>query len=345
MRPLHILAIIFVFQLGCVEIIEVDTSTEPNRIVLDGYITNESKIHQVKITETIKFSNHLNRVVENAVVTIIGSNNETIPMVESSPGIYETSCCFAAVQGVFYKIRVIYNGKTIESYEQELPERAAISNIDIRPDIRKKFRELDNQLFDEPGLWISTHIAEVEQETRNYLWQIVPVFIWDATRARSEDVYRCYVRYETKFQNIFVHSEKDGGYEKDLAWLPVSRRMGIRYSLEVNQFNIGVDSHNYWERIKKQKENVGSIFDSPPSSIAGNLYNVNNPKDIVLGLFGVYESSQQRIFFDLEDLPFNLNYSDDCAEIFRGQPIECFNCLLYTPGVSSNQKPEWWQDK
>jgi len=344
MRSLHILAIILIFQLGCVEIIEVNTSSEPNRLVIDGYITNKSIIHQVKITETIKFSNQANKPVENAIVTIISSNNESIPMVESEPGIYKTSCCFAAVQGVFYKIRVIYDGKTIESYEQELPERAAISNIEIRPDIRKKIRNLDNELADEPGLWISTYIAEVEQMSQYYYWQIVPTFIWDATRARSDDVYRCYVRYETKFQDIFIHSEKDGGYEKDLAWLPVSRRMRERYSLEINQFNIGVDSYNYWEQIKIQKENVGSIFDSPPSSITGNLYNVNNSKDIVLGFFGVYESSQQRIFFDLEDLPFNFNYSDECARIFRGEPRECFDCLLYTPGVATNQKPIWWED-
>ena len=334
----------FALFLGCVEIIEVDTSTEPNRLIVDGYITSESKIHQIKITETIKFSNLRNPLVEGAIVSIIASNNEMIPMPETSPGIYETASCFAAQEGVFYRIQVIYDGKTIESEEQELPERVEISNITLRPDVRKTFRSSDNQIVDEQGLWISTDIATVEQQAHYYFWQIVPTFIWVATRARSEDVSTCYIRYETKYQDIFIHSENDGGYELDLAWLPVSRRMKERYSLEVNQLNIGRDAHSFWERVKKQKDNVGSIFDSPPSSIEGNLHDVDNSKNIILGYFGVYESSRQRIFLDLDDLPFKLEYSNECAQIFRGEPRECFNCLLYGLGIASNQKPEWWQD-
>lgn len=328
----------------CIDRIEVDTSTEPNRLVIDGFLTDEAKVHTIRVTETIKFSNLANRPVNNAIVTIIGSNGDEVPLTENEPGYYETACCYAAIPGVGYKVRVRYDGRTIESIEQELPRKVELEGINIRPDVRKVFREIDNSIVDEPGIWVSIPIQPVEQDKDYYFWQVVPTFIWDADLARFESIRRCYIRYETKFQDIFIHSERDGDYERDLLWIPASREMRIRYALEINQYNIDQASYTFWNKIKKQKENVGSIFDTPPSSIQGNLYNIDNPKDIILGNFGVYQVSQQRIFFDLSDLPFNLVFADICERPFRGRPLECFSCLDYSGGDASNQKPEWWQD-
>ena len=330
---------------GCIDIIEVDTSSEPSRLVIDGFITSENTVHQVRVVETIEFSNDANTPVSNADVQIIGSDGTVLQLVEGEPGYYHTTCCFSAQQDVAYQVRVVYGGKTIESVPATLPEKIELKSISIKPEIRQLFREIDQSIAPEPGFWVTTPIQVVESDKDYYLWQAVPTYIWEARLARDEANRFCYVTAPYAFQNINIQSELDGGYERELFWVTASRDMELRYSLEVTQFNISEDAFLFWERIKKQQDNVGSIFDTPPSSIQGNLFNPDDPKDIVLGYFGVYELSSQRMFLDLTDLPFNLDLITLCQGTFRGRPPECLDCRKNNRGDASNVKPDWWQDK
>ncbi len=336
--------LIFTLFTQCIERIEVDTSTEPERIAIDGFITNESKIHEVRIMRTVKFSNELNKPVTDAIVQIESSDDQVIDLEEYEPGFYKTSRCFKAEKGVSYKVVVRFEGKVIESIEQILPDYVPVTGVKFRAETRKIFREIDNEVVEEPGIVVSTYLNQTENNPDHYFWQLVPTYIWDAQRAQSDLVRRCWIRNPSRFQNVLVHKERNGGYDKDLVFIQATRDMEIKYGLEIIQYNINEDAFHFWERIKKQKENVGSIFDSPPSSIQGNLYNIDNQKDIVLGYFGVYNKSVQRIFVSLDELPYNLDLVNICARLFRGRPYECVNCLRYPGGSSSTQKPSWWED-
>ncbi len=335
---------VFILFTQCVDRIEVDTSTEPERIAIDGFITNESKIHQVRIMRTVKFSNELNKPVSGAFVQIESSDDQVIDLEEHEPGIYKTTCCFKADKDISYKLVVRFDGKIIESNEQVLPNYSPVTGVKYRSETKKIFRKVDQEVVDEPGIVVSTYLTPTEGNHSYFFWQLIPTFIWDATRAQSELVKRCWVTVPARFQSILIHKERKGGYNKDLAFIIANREMEIKYGLEVIQYNINEDAYLFWDRIKKQKENAGSIFDSPPSSIQGNLYNTDNQKDIILGYFGVYNESVQRIFLSNDDLPYNFDFVDICERLFRGRPYECVNCLRYPGGSSSTQKPEWWED-
>jgi hypothetical protein len=342
---LYSILFLLIIASGCIDAIDVDTATEPTRLVVDGYITSEPKVHQIRLINTVKFSNEVNTPVRNAIVEVIGTDGETVAFTEGEPGYYFSDCCFGAKPGVGYKIRIVYEGKTVESTEQVLPQMIPIKEVNYRPELKKVFRAIDNSVVEEAGIWITTPIAAVEQDKDYYFWQAVPTYVWEATRTNNPEIQICWIRSETRFQDIYIQEEVDGGYTKDLMWIPATRDMQIRYALELNQFNISRETYDFWNRIKKQKENVGSIFDTPPSSIEGNLANVNNSKDIVLGYFGVYSVSTERVYLDLTDLPWEFDLVDVCAALFRGRPPECRNCLENNAGEATNIKPEWWEDK
>lgn len=51
-------------------------------------------------------------------------------------------------------------------------------------------------------------------------------------------------------------------------------------------------------RLKKNTEQLGSIFDAQPSEISGNLHCISNPDEQVIGFVGCTTETEKRIFID-----------------------------------------------
>jgi hypothetical protein len=63
------------------------------------------------------------------------------------------------------------------------------------------------------------------------------------------------------------------------------------------------DAFNYYEQLKKNTEQLGSIFDAQPSELPGNIHCVSNPGDVVIGYVTAGSPAQSRIFIDNRYLP------------------------------------------
>lgn len=100
--------IIFIFLLGsfsCEETIDWPVDSDQIRLVVEGRITNELKVHQVKLTETSDYFNPAEPTpVEGATVSVFDGDN-TITFTESDPGIYESSP-FAGESGKTYDLSI-----------------------------------------------------------------------------------------------------------------------------------------------------------------------------------------------------------------------------------------------
>ena len=100
--------IIFIFLLGsfaCEETIDWPVDSDEIRLVVEGRITNEIKVHQIKLTETSDYFNPADPVpVEGASVSVFDGDN-TIVFTENSPGIYE-SAPFAGEVGKTYNLSI-----------------------------------------------------------------------------------------------------------------------------------------------------------------------------------------------------------------------------------------------
>ena len=58
------------------------------------------------------------------------------------------------------------------------------------------------------------------------------------------------------------------------------------YFLLTQQQSLTKDSYNFWNMVRGQLNNSGGVFDTPPVLIQGNIYNVSNQDEQVLGYFG-----------------------------------------------------------
>lgn len=82
-------------------------------------------------------------------------------------------------------------------------------------------------------------------------------------------------------------------------------QLRYRYSLLVKQYAQTAEEYAYWEILKKNTENIGTLFDPLPSQVTGNIRCLTDENELTLGFIGAHSVEQKRIFITRADLPAN----------------------------------------
>ena len=106
--------IIMIFSLiliNCEEEIDWDLKTEQqNTIVVEGLVTNEYKIHTIKLTRPVYELNAVPEVITGAIVAVYTHNDTVVFMENTSLGYYETPREIALASGQQYHLYISIEG-------------------------------------------------------------------------------------------------------------------------------------------------------------------------------------------------------------------------------------------
>ena len=147
-----------------------------------------------------------------------------------------------------------------------------------------------------------------------------------------------------------------------------SSRLQKRYSVLVQMKSISKAAYIYFDELKKRVQESGSLYETQPSQLLGNMRNVIDEKEKVLGFFYASAVTEKRFFMnndygfrthefdgcqlvvpnDLDDLneslyPYYLStitYGEDEGEIGMAQKL-CFDCVL---AGGTTTKPDFWNE-
>lgn len=111
--------------------------------------------------------------------------------------------------------------------------------------------------------------------------------------------------------------------------------------LSVYQYSLTPRAFTFFEQISALSNIEGNLFDEPPAAISGNLFNVNDPNEKVLGYFSASEVDTVRTFLVKEDIPFN--FMEICQLIWPRPPCNdiCYECERMDG--ASTIKPDFFQ--
>ena len=105
----------------------------------------------------------------------------------------------------------------------------------------------------------------------------------------------------------------------DIVYLPVqyiephSEKLSVLYSINLRQYAISKDNYLFLQKMKKNTEQLGTIFDPQPSEISGNIHCLADPGEVVIGFIEVTQEQVKRIFISKSQVP-GWNYDPGCVE-------------------------------
>ena len=82
-------------------------------------------------------------------------------------------------------------------------------------------------------------------------------------------------------------------------------RLRERYSILVKQYVQNINEYEFYKTLSKFNGIGNLLSEIQKGYIQGNIKNINNAKDNVVGFFGVDSYSEKRIYFNYSDLLFD----------------------------------------
>ncbi|MFB9841902.1 DUF4249 domain-containing protein [Mucilaginibacter ginsenosidivorans] len=271
-------------------------------LVIEGLINTGPDSTFIKLTRTVKLSDIAKPSGElNATVTIEGDNNSSYQLTEAGGGLYQSPPLYLGTNAK-YRLRV----KTA-SNEEYLSDFVEAKET---PDIDSVSYEVQN---DGVQFYVNSHDAA--NKTRYYRWDFDETWGYHAfarsyfkiggdgypeLRVAPEDkIYGCYrsnpgvqilTATTTKLsQDVVLHQPLDFISQG-------SGKISHGYSLLLRQYALTEAGYSYWENLKKNTEEIGSIFDAQPSELPSNIHCLSEPGKPVIGFVSASSVKSKRVF-------------------------------------------------
>jgi len=111
----------------------------------------------------------------------------------------------------------------------------------------------------------------------------------------------CYITNELfQIHSMSMGSLNFGHYvKKPFSFVPndeQEQKLHHKYSLLVRQYSLGEEAFFYWNNLKKNTQEQGSLFESQPALLKSNIRNVNDESEYVLGFFSMAGMVEKRAF-------------------------------------------------
>jgi len=82
-----------------------------------------------------------------------------------------------------------------------------------------------------------------------------------------------------------------------------SVKLSVRYSMLLKQYALTKEAFQFWENLQKNTQQLGSIFDAQPSQLIGNIHNLADTLEPVIGYMSAGTVSKLRKFIPNSSLP------------------------------------------
>lgn len=374
-----ILALLMVFS--CRDPFEPELRDIPTEVlVVEGYIEVDGE-SEIRLSKTVPVrSTQSSPAIIGAKLSLLDSNNGRWEFVEKEEGVYS----------------LIGNFSPFENYhlQIELPGAKIYRTENLQPIVSPEIEELgfirDQNRVE---IFVST---KGNDQARYFLWSyqehwifrpgVISRLIFEngLVRFREEDerIDLCWnsnINPNIVLQNA-ARFEDNRILQRELVLIPNnSEKLTQRYSIEVKQMAISQEAFDFWEILKKNSDDIGGIFSPLPSLIRGNIYNVTDESEPVIGFISMGKSATKRIYIDINDVfpwPVFIPEYEFCRISFQdtipatdqavfeafgrggrmparelrasngeiigyfGAPTQCVDCTLR----GTKLRPEFWED-
>lgn len=324
------LSIALVLLMGCIDPVDIDMDTQRQHLVVEAYFTNVPKLNFVRLSYSQPHSVPYNSFEEDALVYITSEEGEYFNFTYDKAGYYFPSFGAEAygVPGHTYTLNVHAGTKHYISEPVTLLEALPIDSVHF---------EITEQTFAFPGdrakQLLEGYQVLVDYEDpgneKNYLrWSFETEYEintqpydfidpWSGMPAPKDCCVQCFLSEKLELLKVADDRLTNGRQVRNMGvlFLPFEKYLGVKNKLTVYQHSISADAYNYFRILEQQKNSTGTVFDPPPAEVKGNMINVSNEDEQVIGFFDVSGVSVKQVTIKRADINHNFpffRFPDDC---------------------------------
>jgi hypothetical protein len=320
-------------------------------LVVEGYLNSGPGSTTIRLSRTTNLTDTAAiRTERGAQVMVEGENGDRFTLIEGAPGAYSIAQ-LNLINNVKYRLRnKTRDGKDYISDYISIKYTPVIDSISWKREpsgLRLYVHSHDQQNstryyqwdYDETWEFHSSFVSSLKY-IRNSLTGIItsvdyryPNHYFDTT------IYKCWKTVNST-SIVIGSSEK---LTSDIIYLPFnfipggSEQLGILYSVNLKQYAVSHEKYLFLEKMKKNTEQVGSLFDAQPTQLSGNIHCLTDPDEIVIGFVEISQLQTRRKFIYSNEVP-DWNYRSGCFQIeIRNHPD---SLIKYAEGTSPTQPEE-----
>lgn len=312
---------IAVLAWGCKKPYTPAVISSPNSyLVVEGNINTGTDSTVIQLSHTINLSaGNTAAPVLNAAIAIQDDQNGTYNLTSEGNGAYSTGVITLDPTRT-YRINITTSdGKNYVSDYVPATSAPPIDSIG--------FLVKSNGI----QLYVNTH--DPRNATHYYRWDYVETWEFHAkfnsdyvsngdsiiNRPTSQQIYKCWTSNLSNDIELGSSAKltQDVIYENPLVFIPsTSEKLEDRYSILLKQYAMTAAGYNYYTLLKQNTEQLGSIFDSQPSTLTGNIHCITDHTLPVIGYITAGTVQEKRIYINNGQLPLNwaATYPYDCEQ-------------------------------
>lgn len=294
---------------ACKEPFEPDLREADLRVLtVEGYLDTDGKASELYLGYTRRiYGENLGPGSTPALggeIYLESSGGVRYPLMELENGYYEFAQDLDEDEQ--YRMRIFLNG---ESYTSEL----------LRPLVSTPIEDIGFEQ-NEQGveIYITTRgSSQIDDflwtfsETYSFSPKFVSPYIYRAetnevdTRTPEETIYLCYRTLQSPDLILETSSNFDENviFKKPITRIvPRDERLSTRYSILVSQMALSPEAAEFWEIMRQNTDDIGTIFSPMPSNITGNISNDLDPEVPVIGFVSLGVIAQKRLFIGVQQV-------------------------------------------
>ncbi len=331
----------------CLDEIKLKIKDTQSNVVVDGQITDSLADHVIRLHKSSVIgvgNDNIQEPIGGAEVIVSDDASNKYLFTEGKAGIYQKQ--FKCEPGRIYTLQVkLKDGQLIISAPQKLSAAPLIGQINTEVKDVTYINTAGNVSIDKRLiLYVNTDLRQHNEDL--YLrWRAEGEYEFKENYPGALSTKLCYVKNNVDLNNLKLFDSRtiNDKMIRDEPFIntALDYRFAGQYCFHIQQLAMTLEEYNYWSSVKSVTEISGNLFDSPPGTVQGNLYNETNPEQKVVGYFSVNGVKSVRFFANPQSLN-QVDIAPKCRPRFNSSPTpDCINCLSIDE--STLIKPPYWQ--
>lgn len=357
MRNKLLLGILILLMGSCIKTYDPDFKDDSiEKWVIEGSITNQEGWQEVRISKSSSYNAAYFFPDDDCQVKIINEAGDVFQLENEGEGLYRVWISSEyLIPGTSYHLNVITSdGEEFESVPDLMPPPNVLQDATYAIE---DMPTLEPEVFIR-GLQFYIDLNEMEESSQFYRWRIretwefisaYPKEFWyDGEIHRyvppDSSTYYCWATEE--YPEIFTlttqHLQENQVNDIPLHFVSTqTEKLDRLYSYFLEQISLSEDAYNYWEQLRKNVSVGEGLYASQPTAIPGNISNVNDTDESILGFFSATSVSSKRYFIEpIEGL--ELDFSNHCSPAFLRKGLREIRWYEYPAFLMTSDDGTTW---